>query len=157
MQYKTGPPQKFGLNAVPKSNNGGRFTPVNARGTRKCYNCGASDHLRNRCPKLIRSTADTAGRSAKVSRVNAVDDRSAISQPNATRGACSQRATNNFHTSTTTRGVRGAGSRRVMSDRVFTPRRLRHATIQARRRVGLVMFTIQRRVIVHESVSVPRL
>ena len=132
VQYKTGPPQKFGLNAAPKSNNGGRFTPVNASGTRKCFNCGASDHLRDRCPKLNRSTADITGRSARVSRVNAVDDRSAISQPNATRGACSQRATNNFHTSatrgacgqrvtnnfhtsTTTCGVRGAGSRRVMS------------------------------------------
>jgi len=126
MQYKPGPPQKFGLNAAPKSNNGGRFTPVNVSGTRKCYNCGASDHLRDRCPKLNRSTADITGRSARVSRVNAVDDRSAISQPNATRGACSQRATNNFHTSTTTRGVRGAGSRRVMSGRVF------HASTAAR-------------------------
>ena len=126
---------------------------MNVSGTRKCFNCGASDHLRDRCPKLNRSTTDMAGRSAKVSRINAIDG----DQPTATRGACSQRVTNDFHTSTTTRGVRGAGSRRVMSDRVFTPRRLRHATIQARRRVGLVMFTIQRRVIVHESVSVPRL
>jgi len=131
---------------------------VNISGTRKCFNCGASDHLKDRCPKLNRSTTDIAGRSARVSRENTiVDDRRAISQPTATRGACSQHVTNDFHTSTTTRGVRGAGSRRVMSDRVFTPRRLRHATIQARRRVGLVMFTIQRRVIVHESVSVPRL
>ena len=81
--------------------------------------------LRDRCPKLNRSTADITGRSARVSRVNAVDDRSAISQPNATRGACSQRATNNFHTSAT-RGVRGAGSRRVMSDRIF------HASTAAR-------------------------
>ena len=98
---------------------------MNASGTRKCYNCGASDHLRDRCPKLNRSTADITGRSARVSRVNAVDDRSAISQPNATRGACSQRATNNFHTSAT-RGVSGAGSRRVMSGRVF------HASTAAR-------------------------
>ena len=89
VQYKTGPPQKFGLNAAPKSNNGGRFTHVNVSGTRKCFSCGASDHLRDRCPRLIRSTADTAGRSAKVSRVNAVDDRKAISQPTATRAACS--------------------------------------------------------------------
>jgi len=48
-----------------------------------------------------------------------VDDRRAISQPTATRGACGQRVTNGFHTSTATRGVREAGSRRVMSDRVF--------------------------------------
>ena len=98
---------------------------MNVSGTRKCFNCGASDHLRDRCPKLNRSTADITGRSARVSRVNAVDDRSAISQPNATRGACSQRATNNFHTSAT-RGARGAGSRRVMSGRVF------HASTAAR-------------------------
>ena len=91
---------------------------MDASGTRKCFNCGASDHLRDRCPRLIRSTADIAGRSAKVSRVNAVDDRRAISQPTATRDACSQRATNDFHTSATG-GVRGAGSRRVMSDRIF--------------------------------------
>jgi len=117
-QYKPGPPQKFGLNAAPKSNNGCRFTPMNASGTRECYNCGASDHLRDRCPKLNRSTADMTGRSARVSRVNAADDRSAISQPTATRAACSQRSTNNFHTSAT-RGVRGAGSRRVMPGRVF--------------------------------------
>jgi len=49
--------------------------------------------------------------------VNAVDDRKAIGQPTATH-ACSQRVTNDFHTSAT-RGVRGAGSRRVVSDRVF--------------------------------------
>ena len=70
-----------------------------------------------------------------MSRVNAVDNCSAIGQTNATRGACSQRAANNFHTSATravcgqratndfhisvVRGVREAGSRRVMSDRVF--------------------------------------
>ena len=36
VQYKTSPPQRFGLNATPKSNNGGRFTPVNISGTRKC-------------------------------------------------------------------------------------------------------------------------
>ena len=90
---------------------------MNASGTRKCFNCGASDHLRDRCPRLIRSTTDIAGRSAKVSRVNAVDDRRAISQPTATR-VCSQRVTNDFHTSAT-RGVREAGSRRVMSDRIF--------------------------------------
>ena len=42
----------------------------------------------------------------------------AISQPTATRAACSQRVTNDFYTSAT-RGVRGADSRRVMSDRVF--------------------------------------
>ena len=97
---------------------------MNASGTRKCFNCGASDHLRDRYPRLIRSTTDIAGRSAKVSRVNAVDDRKAISQPTATR-ACSQRVTNDLHTSAT-RGVRGAGSRRVMSDRVF------HAVTAAR-------------------------
>ena len=62
MQYKTGPPQKFGLNAAPKSNNGGRFTPVNANGTRKCFHCGSFDHLRDRCPRLNRPTADVAGR-----------------------------------------------------------------------------------------------
>ena len=84
----------------------------------KCFNCGASDHLKDRCPKLNRSTTDTAGRSARVSRVNAMDDRKAISQPTATRAACGQRVTNDFHTSAT-RGVRGAGSRRVMSGRVF--------------------------------------
>ena len=90
---------------------------MNISGTRKCFNCGASDHLRDRCPKLNRSTTDTAGRSAKVSRINAIDgDRKAISQPTTTRGACGQRGTssNDFHTSTATRGVRGAGSRRVM-------------------------------------------
>ena len=38
MQYKSSPSQKFGLNAAPKSNNGGRFTPVNVSGTRKCFN-----------------------------------------------------------------------------------------------------------------------
>jgi len=95
---------------------------VNISGTRKCFNCGASDHLRDRCPKLNRSTTDMAGRSAKVSRINAIDgDRKAIGQPTTTRGACGQRVTssNDFHTSTATRGVRGAGSRRVMSDRVF--------------------------------------
>jgi len=54
-----------------------------------------------------------------------MDDRKAISQPTATRAACSQRVTNDFHTSAT-RGVRGAGSRRVMSDRVF------HASTAAR-------------------------
>ena len=129
VQYKTGPPQKFGLNAAPKSKfNGVRFTPVNASGTRKCFNCGASDHLKDRCPKLNRSTTDTAGRSARVSRVNAMDDRKAISQPTATR-LCSQRVTNDFHTSAT-RGVREAGSRRVMSDRVF------HASTAARDHAG---------------------
>ena len=46
------------------------------------------------------------------------DDRKAISQPTATRAACGQRATNNFHTSAT-RGVREADSRRVASGRVF--------------------------------------
>ena len=52
-QYKPpGPSQKFGSNAAPKSNNGGRFTPVNASGTRKCFHCGSFDHLRDRCPKL---------------------------------------------------------------------------------------------------------
>ena len=53
-----------------------------------------------------------------MSRVNAVDNCSAIGQTNATRGACSQRATNDFHTSVV-RGVRGAGSRRAASDKVF--------------------------------------
>ena len=92
MQYKPSPQQKFGLNATPKSNNGGRFTPVNISGTRKCFNCGASDHLRDRCPKLNRSTTDMAGRSAKVSRINGINgDRRAISQPTTTRGACGQR------------------------------------------------------------------
>jgi len=128
MQHKPSPPQKFGLNAAPRSNNGGRFTPVNASGTRKCFNCGASDHLRDRCPRLIRSTTDIAGRSAKVSRVNAVDDRKAISQPTATR-ACSQRVTNDFHTSAK-RGVREAGNRRVVSDRVF------HTSAAARDHTG---------------------
>jgi len=41
VQYKPDPPQKLGLNAAPKSNNGGRFTPVNASWTRKCFNCGS--------------------------------------------------------------------------------------------------------------------
>jgi len=92
VQYKPSPPQKFGLNATPKSNNGGRCTPVNISGTRKCFNCGASDHLRDRCPKLNRSTTDMAGRSAKVSRINGINgDRRAISQPTTTRGACGQR------------------------------------------------------------------
>ena len=51
--------------------------------------------------------------------MNAVDDRRAISQPTATRGAaCSQRVTNDFHTSVT-RGVREAGTQRVMSDIIF--------------------------------------
>ena len=67
VQYKTGPPQKFGLNAAPKSKfNGGRFTPVNASGTRKCFSCGSFDHLRDRCPKLNRPTADMTGRPARV-------------------------------------------------------------------------------------------
>ena len=70
--------------------------PVNANGTRKCFQCGSFDHLRDRCPKLNRSTADITGRSARVSRVNAVDDRKAINQPTATRAACGQRVTNNF-------------------------------------------------------------
>ena len=85
-------------------------------------NCGASDHLRDRCPKLNRSTTDIAGRSARVSRINAIDsDRRTINQPTTTRGVCDQRVTssNYFHTSTATRGVRGANSRRVMSDKVF--------------------------------------
>ena len=113
VQYKPSPSQKFGLNATPKSNNGGRFTPVNISGTRKCFNCGASDHLRDRCPKLNRSTTDIAGRSARVSRINTVDsDRRAINQPTTTHGACGQRVTssNDFHTSTATRGVRHTSS-----------------------------------------------
>ena len=119
MPYKPpGPSQKFGSNVAPKSNNGGRFTPVNASETRKCFNCGSFDHLRDRCPKLNRSTADMTGRPARVSRVNAVDNRNATSQPTATRGACGQHATNDFHTSVV-RGVRGADSRRVASGRVF--------------------------------------
>ena len=112
VQYKPSPSQKFGSNAAPKSNNGGRFTPVNTGGTRKCFHCGSFDHLRDRCPRLNRPTADMTGRPARVSRVNAVDNCSAISQMDATRGACSQRANNNFHTSVV-RSVRGAGSRRV--------------------------------------------
>ena len=124
------PSQKFGSNVAPKSSNGGRFMPVNASGTRKCFSCGSFDHLKDRCPRLNRPTVDPTGRSARVSRVNAMDDnRNAISQTNATRGACSQRAAKNFHTSATraacgqhatndfhtsvVRGVRGAGSRRV--------------------------------------------
>ena len=63
-----------------------------------------------------------------MSRVNAVGDRKAISQLTATR-ACSQRVTNDFHTSAT-RGVRGAGSRRVVSDRVF------HASTATRDHAG---------------------
>ena len=144
-QYKPpSPSHKFGSNAAPKSNNGGRFTPVNASGTRKCFSCGSFDYLRDRCPRLNRPTADITGRSPRVSRVNAVDDCSAISQTNATRGACSQRAANNFHTSATraacgqhatndfhtstsvVRGARGADSRRVASGRVF------HASTTAR-------------------------
>ena len=31
--------QKFGSNVALKSNNGGRFAPVNANGTRKCFHC----------------------------------------------------------------------------------------------------------------------
>ena len=54
-----------------------------------------------------------------------MDNCSAISQPTATRAACGQRVTNDFHTSAT-RVVRGAGSRRVMSGRVF------HASTAAR-------------------------
>ena len=122
VQYKPSPPQKFGLNATPKSNNGGQFTPVNISRTRKCFNCGASDHLIDRCPKLNRSTTNIAGRSARVSRINTINgDCRAISQPTPTRGACGQRVTssNDFHTSTATRGVRGASSRRVMSDKLF--------------------------------------
>ena len=46
--------------------------PVNVSGTRKCFNCGASDYLKDRCPKLNRSTADIAGHSARVSRVNSM-------------------------------------------------------------------------------------
>jgi len=90
VQYKPSPPQRFGLNATPKSNNGGQFTPVNISGTRKCFNCGASGHLRDRCPKLNRSTTDIAGRSARVSRINTIDgDRRAISQPAwCVRSAC---------------------------------------------------------------------
>ena len=66
-QYKPpSPSQKFGSNAAPKSNNGGRFTPVNASGTRKCFSCGSFDHLRDRCPKLNRPTADMTGRPARV-------------------------------------------------------------------------------------------
>ena len=137
-QYKPGPSQKFGLNAAPKSNNGGRFTPVNVSGTRKCFNCGAFDHLRDRCPKLNRSTADMTGRSARVSRVNAGDNRNETSQPTATRGACGQHATNDFHTSV----VRGGMGRAVGEWRraeFFTPRQPRHATIQTQRRVGLAV------------------
>ena len=111
--------------------------PVNASGTRKCFSCGSFDHLKDRCPRLNRQpAADMAGRSARVSRVNAMDDnRSAIGQTNATRGACSQRAANNFHASATraacgqhatndfhtsvVRSARGADSRRVASGRVF--------------------------------------
>ena len=84
-----------------------RFTPMNVSGTRKCFNCGSFDHLRDRCPRLNRSTADMTGRPARVSRVNAVDNRNATSQPTATRGVCGQHATNDFHTSVV-RGVRGA-------------------------------------------------
>ena len=129
VQYRPSPPQKVGLNATPKSNNGGRFTPVYVSGTRKCFNSGASDHLRDRCRRLNRSTTDMAGRSAKVSRINAIDDRR-ISQPTPTRGACGQRMTNDFHTSTATRGVSGANSRRVMSDKVF------HTSTAARDHTG---------------------
>ena len=101
------PPQKFGSNVAPKSNNGGRFAPVNASGTRKCFHCGSFDHLRDKCPRLNRQTTDMTGRPpARLSRVNAVDN------CNATRGACSQRAASDFHTSVV-RGARGAGSRRV--------------------------------------------
>ena len=103
---------------------------MNNSGTRKCFNCGASCHLRDRCPRLNWSTADIAGRSARVSRINAVDDRREINQPTATRGACSQRVTNDFHTLTATRGVRGANSRRVMSDKVF------HTSTAARDHTG---------------------
>ena len=130
-QYKLpGPSQKFVSNAAPKSNNGGRFTPVNATGTRKCFHCGSFDHLRDRCPRLSRPTADVAGRPARVSRVNAMDDnRNATIQPTATCGACGRHATNNFHTSV----VRGARGRTVGAWRraeFFTPRQPRHATIQ---------------------------
>ena len=70
MPYKPpGPSQKFGSNAAPKSNNGGRFAPVNVSGTRRYFHCGSFDHLKDRCPKLNRSTTDTAGRSTRVSRI----------------------------------------------------------------------------------------
>ena len=65
------------------------------------------------------------GRPARVSRVHAVDNRNATSQSTATRGACGQHATNDFHTSVV-RGASGADSRRVASGRVF------HASTTAR-------------------------
>ena len=47
MQYKPpSPSQKFGSSVAPKSSNGGRFMPVNASGTRKCFSCGSFDHLK---------------------------------------------------------------------------------------------------------------
>ena len=72
------------------------------------------------------------GRPARVSRVNTVDNRSAISQ-SATCGACSQHATNDFHTSVV-RGARGADSRHVASDsRRVASGRVFHASSTAAR------------------------
>ena len=70
------------------------------------------------------------GRPARLSRVNAVDNCNATSQPTAARAVCGQHAINDFHTSVV-RGARGAGSRRVASGKVFHASARDHADTAA--------------------------